>query len=61
MFFLPLGHRAWLQAGLDAPLHRSDAVDVTSILVTLGNIVGWTVLVALVYWFVYLRTDPQSR
>ena len=58
MFFLPLGI-ALAQAG-SAPLSMVDAVT-NLILVTLGNIVGGTVLVALVYWFVYLRTDPQSR
>jgi len=31
------------------------------VLVTLGNIIGGTVLVALVYWFVYLRTEPAGR
>ena len=30
-------------------------------LVTLGNIIGGTVLVALVYWFIYLRTGSQPR
>ena len=30
------------------------------LLVTIGNIIGGTVLVALVYWFVYLRTEPVS-
>jgi formate transporter len=35
---------------------------VTNLIVgDLGNIIGGTVLVALVYWFVYLRTEPQSR
>ena len=58
MFFLPLGI-ALAQAG-STPLSMIDAVT-NLILVTLGNIVGGTVLVALVYWFVYLRTDPQSR
>ena len=30
------------------------------LLVTIGNIIGGTLLVAWVYWFVYLRTDPAS-
>ena len=58
MFFLPLGIA--LAFGGSTPLSMIDAVT-NLILVTLGNIVGGTVLVALVYWFVYLRTDPQSR
>ena len=29
--------------------------------VTIGNIVGGSVLVGLVYWFVYLRPAPTSR
>ncbi len=29
--------------------------------VTLGNIVGGGVMVAAVYWFVYLRTQPEHR
>ena len=27
--------------------------------VTIGNIIGGAVMVGLVYWFVYLRTQPK--
>jgi len=57
MFFLPLGIA--LAAGGSAPLSVMGAVS-NLVLVTLGNIIGGTVLVALVYWFVYLRTEPVS-
>ena len=57
MFFLPLGIA--LAAGGSAPLSVMGAVS-NLVLVTLGNIIGGTVLVALVYWFVYLRTEPAS-
>ena len=58
MFFLPLGIA--LAAGGPSPLSVTGAVHNLAV-VTLGNIIGGTVLVALVYWFVYLRTDPQPR
>ena len=29
--------------------------------VTLGNLVGGTIMVAGVYWFVYLRRPPKNR
>ena len=52
MYFLPIG---WaLAAGTSAPLSVTDAVSNLA-LVTIGNILGGTVLVALVYWSVYLR------
>jgi formate/nitrite transporter len=31
------------------------------VVVTLGNILGGTVLVALVYWFIYLRESGETR
>jgi formate/nitrite transporter FocA (FNT family) len=45
-------------------LHRDGAIDVfllasSLVPVTAGNIVGGGVLVALVYWLIYLR--PQAR
>jgi len=46
-------------AGGPDPLSIVEAVS-NLLLVTIGNIIGETVLVALVYWFVYLRTDPGS-
>ncbi|ULA66774.1 MAG: putative formate transporter 1 [Nitrospira sp.] len=57
MFFLPLGMA--LTAGSAAPLSLAGALGNLA-LVTLGNIVGGTVLVALVYWFIYLRTHPPA-
>jgi formate/nitrite transporter len=47
MYFLPIGLAL-------APLAAADAA-VNLALVTVGNILGGTVLVAGVYWFVYLR------
>ena len=52
MFFLPLGVALTLSGG--------DPIAGTSVLmnlavVTIGNVIGGTGLVALVYWFVYLR------
>lgn len=58
MFFLPLGMA--LAAGSAAPLSMADALSNLA-LVTLGNIIGGTVLVALVYWFIYLRAGSQPR
>lgn len=58
MFFLPLG--MVLTAGSAAPLSLAGAVSNLA-LVTLGNMIGGTVLVALVYWFIYLRSGSQPR
>lgn len=58
MFFLPLGLA--LAAGGPASFSIVDALSNLA-LVTLGNIIGGTVLVALVYWFIYLRTETQTR
>jgi formate/nitrite transporter len=57
MFFLPLGIA--LASGGPDPLSIVGAVN-NLLLVTIGNIIGGTLLVAWVYWFVYLRTDPAS-
>lgn len=54
MYFLPIG--VALAAGTSAPLSVAGAVSNLA-LVTLGNILGGTVLVALVYWSVYLRSS----
>ncbi len=51
MYFLPVGA---LVAGAAAPLSLGGALG-NLFLVTIGNILGGTVLVALVYWSVYLR------
>ena len=57
MYFLPIGLA--LAAGSPAPL--SIAASLTQLtLVTIGNILGGTLLVALVYWTVYLRQDPST-
>ena len=52
MYFLPIG--VALAAGTSAPLSVADAVGNLA-LVTFGNVIGGTILVALVYWSVYLR------
>lgn len=54
MYFLPIG--VALAAGTSAPLSVADAVSNLA-LVTIGNVLGGTVLVALVYWSVYLRSS----
>ena len=57
MYFLPIGLA--IAAGSPAPL--SIAASLTQLtLVTIGNILGGTLLVALVYWTVYLRQDPST-
>ena len=54
MYFLPIGLAlTWFSA---APIALSDALS-NLLLVTVGNILGGTFLVALVYWFVYLRGE----
>jgi formate/nitrite transporter len=57
MYFVPIGIA--LAAGSAAPLSVADALSNLA-LVTLGNILGGTVLVALVYWFVYLRPESEG-
>jgi formate/nitrite transporter len=54
MYFLPIGLA--VAAGTSAPLSLEAAFNNLA-LVTIGNILGGTVLVALVYWFVYLRGE----
>lgn len=56
MYFLPIG--VALAAGTSMPLSAVDAFS-NRALVTIGNIFGGTVLVALVYWMVYLRRLNQ--
>lgn len=58
MFFLPIGIA--VAAGISAPISLSGAV-ANLVLVTIGNILGGTILVALVYWFVYLRGGSEAR
>lgn len=57
MYFLPIGIA--LAAGTAAPLSLFEAVE-NLVVVTIGNILGGTILVALVYWSVYLRPDALS-
>jgi formate/nitrite transporter len=57
MFFLPLG--LLLAGSTTAPIPVAGAVT-NLILVTIGNILGGTVLVAGVYWFVYLRHEARG-
>jgi formate/nitrite transporter len=54
MYFLPIGIA--LAVGTSTPLSVVDAFNNLA-LVTIGNIFGGTVLVALVYWTVYLRSS----
>lgn len=56
MYFLPIG--VALAAGTSMPLSAVEAF-INLALVTIGNIFGGTVLVALVYWTVYLRRSTQ--
>ena len=58
MFFLPVG--IVLAAGGPAPLSVLGAVS-NLLLVTIGNIFGGTILVALIYWFVYLRGEGEGH
>ena len=58
MYFLPIGLA--LAAGTSAPLSAVDAISNIA-LVTVGNIFGGTVLVALVYWAVYLRSSNEIK
>jgi len=70
MYFIPFGLLLKSSPGLVAaaqemgvPLDRLDASGFAGNLipVTLGNIVGGTLLVAAIYWFVYLRpTDSEN-
>jgi formate/nitrite transporter len=57
MYFLPIG-LALTWAGT-APIALADAFG-NLVLVTVGNLLGGTVLVAEVYWFVYLRGSSVS-
>jgi formate/nitrite transporter FocA (FNT family) len=54
MYFLPIG--VALAVGGPAPLSVLGAFSNLA-LVTIGNILGGTILVALVYWSVYLRNS----
>jgi len=58
MYFLPIG--IVLAAGGPAPLSVPGALSNLA-LVTVGNILGGTLLVALIYWFVYLREEGEGH
>ncbi|MDO8363285.1 MAG: formate/nitrite family transporter [Actinomycetota bacterium] len=72
MYFFPtaLLHRAWAPdaywATIDTPVGTYHEVSWSGFLVdnllpvTVGNIIGGALLVGLIYWFVYLRTDPPG-
>ena len=70
MYFIPAGMLATEQAGLVSMTGAS--IDVTGLTmsgfllnnllpVTLGNILGGSVFVALFYWFIYLRDDNKGQ
>jgi formate transporter len=54
LYFLPMG----LLAARDGAGIPFTGVFANVVYVTVGNILGGTVLVALVYWWVYLRGEP---
>ncbi len=57
MYFLPLG---WaLALGSDTPIEVMAALN-NLFFVTVGNIFGGTLLVAFVYWFIYLRNNSDG-
>jgi formate transporter len=58
MYFLSIG--VALVAGSTAPISVAGSVG-NLVWVTIGNILGGTVLVALVYWFVYLRGEGREH
>jgi formate transporter len=58
MYFLPVGLALSRRSG--DPIAFGDALQNLQ-LVTLGNLVGGTILVALVYWFIYLRQDSGDN
>lgn len=57
MYFLPVGLALSRQSG--DPIALGDALRNLE-LVTLGNLFGGTILVALVYWFIYLRDEKNE-
>ena len=57
MYFLPIGIA--LAANSAAPLSLFGAAE-NLVVVTIGNILGGTILVALVYWSVYLKPEVLS-
>jgi formate/nitrite transporter len=69
MFFIPMGlvlrDNDQVAATADLPASALSHLDLGGTLInlaasTLGNVLGGSVLVGLVYWFVYLRPDTQT-
>lgn len=61
MYFLPLGMMIQQQIGGDHPSLTWSRIFLHNLLpVTLGNIIGGALLVGLVYWSIYLRSQPQG-
>jgi formate/nitrite transporter len=61
MYFIPAGIFAAAEYGIDAGALNWGSFLVKNLLpVTLGNIVGGSVLVGLPYWFVYLRQSNKQ-
>ncbi|MDF0642539.1 MAG: formate/nitrite transporter family protein [Nitrospira sp.] len=58
MYFLPIG--IILTSGGAAPIALAGALN-NLLLVTIGDILGGTILVASVYWFVYLRGEGERQ
>lgn len=68
MYFIPYGimlHRRGVGPG-GSGIARAEGLDLGGFVsnlvpVTIGNILGGTLLVAAIYWFVYLRRESGSR
>lgn len=69
MYFVPIGIAIKGDAGFTASSTGLDLSNLTwgsffldnLLPVTIGNVIGGTLLVGAVYWFVYLRPDPRAR
>jgi formate/nitrite transporter len=71
MYFIPIGilirlnapESFWTTSGLDPAAYGDltiEAFVANLVPVTIGNVIGGTLLVGAVYWFVYLRPTPIS-
>ena len=58
MFLLPLG---WVVTGADGASIGWLSIGANLFFATIGNVIGGTLLVAMVYWFVYLRASGKGR
>lgn len=58
MYFVPLG--MMLQGGASGALTTHAFLFANLVPVTLGNVLGGSVMVGLVYWFVYLRPSRRT-